>query len=70
MRLDIIEVRDNYMEYMEKYRKEGRRIYFQHETWEFRNMACTKVCNVLQKKQLLSVLQPNPDRKNALYCVM
>ena len=43
MRLDIIKMRDDYLERIEKYRKGGRRIYFQDETWVFENMRSGKV---------------------------
>ena len=36
-------MRYDYLEWIEKYRKEGRRIYFQDETWVFKNMTCSKV---------------------------
>ena len=43
MRQDIIEMRDNYLEWIDNYRKEGRSIYYQDETWVLKNMQCNKV---------------------------
>ena len=42
-REDIIKMRDYYLEWIYKYREEGRREYYQDETWGFKNMSCAKV---------------------------
>ena len=42
-REDIIKMRDDYLDWITKYREERRRIYYQDETWVFKNMACAKV---------------------------
>ena len=42
-REDIIKMRDNYLDWIAKYRKEGRRIYYRDETWVFKNMTRAKV---------------------------
>ena len=41
-REDIIKMRDDYLDWIQNYRTEGRRIYYQDETWIFKNMACGK----------------------------
>lgn len=42
-RKDIASMRDDYLEWITKYRKEGYSIYYQDETWVFKNMAPKKV---------------------------
>jgi len=42
-RVDIILMRDNYLEWISKYRESGHTIFYQDETWVFKNMACSKV---------------------------
>ena len=42
-RADIVSMRDNYLDWIAKYRTEGYRIYYQDETWVFKNMTCSKV---------------------------
>ena len=42
-RADVISMRDNYLDWISKYREEGYRIYYQDETWVFKNMSCNKV---------------------------
>ena len=37
-------MRDNYMNWILYYRNEKCRIYYQDETWVFKNMSCTIVC--------------------------
>ena len=36
-------MRDDYLDWVTKNREEGRRIYYQDETWVFKNMTCAKV---------------------------
>ena len=43
MRQGIIKMRDDCQEWMDKYRNEGRLIYYQDENWVFKNMVCNKV---------------------------
>lgn len=40
---DIQLMRDNYLEWIQNYRAEGYNIYYQDETWVFKNIACRKV---------------------------
>ena len=40
---DVVKMRNNYLTWIDKYRQEGYRIYYQDETWVFKNMTCTKV---------------------------
>ena len=40
---DVIKMRDDYLEWTEFYRDSGYRIYYQDETWVFKNMTCSKV---------------------------
>ena len=40
---DVIKMRDHYLEWIEFYRKSGYRIYYQDETWVFRNVTCSRV---------------------------
>ena len=42
-RTDVVSMRDNYLEWIAQYRAEGYRVYYQDETWVFKNMTCTKV---------------------------
>lgn len=42
-RQDIVSMRDNYLEWICKYRSEGYNIFYQDETWVFKNMAPKKV---------------------------
>ena len=41
-REDIIKMRDDYLDWIRKYREEGRRVYYQDETWVFKSMSCAK----------------------------
>ena len=41
-------MRDNYLDWISKYRAMGYRIYFQDETWVFKNMACSKAWKDIQ----------------------
>ena len=43
-REDIVKMRDDYLEWIEYYREQGYRIFFQDETLVFKNMTCSKVC--------------------------
>ena len=43
-RVDIIKMRDNYLDWIRKYREERCRVYYQDETWVLKNMSYTKVC--------------------------
>ena len=38
-----IKMRDDYLDWIRKYREEERRVYYQDETWVFKNMSCAKV---------------------------
>lgn len=40
---DIVSMRDNYLEWIDKHRQEGYDILFQDETWVFKNMCSKKV---------------------------
>ena len=42
-RSDITAMRDDYLEWVEKYRRGGYRIFYQDETWVFKNMAQRKI---------------------------
>lgn len=42
-REDIILMRDNYLEWINHYRENGFNIFYQDETWVFKNMTCSKV---------------------------
>ena len=39
----IVKMRDYYLEWIKKYRASGYRIFWQHETWVFKNMAQNKL---------------------------
>ena len=41
-------MRDDYLGSIDKYRKAGRRIYFQVETWLFENMSCSKGATIFE----------------------
>lgn len=41
-RADIIEMRDNYLNWIKFYRDKGYSIFYQDETWVFKNMVCSK----------------------------
>ena len=43
-RADVVEMRENYLLWVDKYRKEGREINFQDETWANENMGSNFVC--------------------------
>lgn len=47
MRQHIFKMRVHYLEWIEKYPKEGHRLYFQDEIWVFRNMDCNKFWTAL-----------------------
>ena len=49
-RPDIVTMRDNYLEWIQKYRDEGYNIYYQDETWVFKNMTTSKVWKDVIKK--------------------
>ena len=40
---DIICMRENYLDWINRYRNEGYRIFYQDETWVFKNMAQSKI---------------------------
>lgn len=42
-RKDVVAMRDNYLEWISKYRSEGYFIFYQDETWVFKNMAPKKI---------------------------
>lgn len=42
-RADIVSMRDNYLEWIQKYRSMGYSVYYQDETWVFKNMKSKKV---------------------------
>ena len=42
-REDIVETRDDYLDWIEQYREAGYTIYYQDETWVFTKMTCVKV---------------------------
>ena len=42
-REDIVKMRDDYVDWIEQYRDEGYRIYYQGETWAFKNRTSAKV---------------------------
>lgn len=42
-REDIVSMRDNYLEWISKYRDQGYQIFYQDETWVFKNMSPKKV---------------------------
>lgn len=41
-REDVVSMRDNYLEWIQKYRDNGYSIFYQDETWVFKNMTCKK----------------------------
>ena len=49
-RLDIVTMRDNYFEWIQKYRDEEYNIYYQDETKVFKNMTTSKVWKEVIKK--------------------
>ncbi len=42
-RADVISMRDNHLDWVKSYRENGYRIYYQDETWVFRNMSYSKI---------------------------
>ena len=50
-REDIMLMRDNYLEWIEKYRNEGYIIYYQDETWVFKNMSPSKSWKYLSHRE-------------------
>ena len=42
-RLDVISMRHSYLDWIHNYRQSGFRIYYQDETWVFKNMTCSKI---------------------------
>lgn len=40
---DVVSMKDNYLEWIKEYRKKGYRIFYQDETWVFKDMTCKKV---------------------------
>ena len=42
-RTEIMSMRDNYLDWMSKYRESRYRIHHQDETWVFKNMCCSKI---------------------------
>ena len=47
---DIVTMRGNYSEWVQKYRYEGYNIYYPDETWEFKNRTKSKVWKDVIKK--------------------
>lgn len=42
-REDVVSMRDNYLEWISSYREKGYEVYYQDETWVFKNMTSEKV---------------------------
>ena len=42
-RRNVVAMRDDYLEWIERYRKDGFSIFYPDETWVFKNMACFKI---------------------------
>ena len=42
-REDILKMRDDYLDWLDHYREQGYHIFYQDETWVFKNMTCSKV---------------------------
>ena len=42
-REDIVKMSDDYLDWIEQYREEGYTIYYQDETWVFKNITCAEV---------------------------
>ena len=51
-RSDITLMRDNYLEWIQNYRNDGYVIYYQDETWVFKNMALKKSWQFLSKYEI------------------
>lgn len=39
---DIVDMRDNYLDWVKKYRDIGYEIFYTDKTWVFKNMSCNK----------------------------
>ena len=42
-RADVITMRDSYLDWIRHYRESGYRVYYQDESWVFKNISCSKV---------------------------
>ena len=56
-REDIKTMRDNYLEWVKQYREEGYKIYYEDETWVFKNMTCSKVWSDTMDKSTTDVFK-------------
>lgn len=60
-REDIVSMRHNYLEWIDKYRQEGYDILFQDETWVFKNMTSKKVWKGTQGDSTSCILKTPSD---------
>ena len=67
-REDVTKMRDDYLDWIQNYRTEGRRIYYQDETWIFKDMACWKAWKDTVETLLMDALQFRPEKVSDQYC--
>ena len=58
----IVTMRDNYLEWIQKFRDEGYKIYYQDETWVFKNMTTSKVWEDPYKKSTDDLITAPSER--------
>ena len=59
-------MRDDHLDWIDIYRQEGRRAYYQDETWVFKNMTCTKMRKDIRENATEDVLHFSSGRRERL----
>ena len=70
MMRDIIKMRDDYQEWIDKYRNASRRIYYQDETWLFKNMVCNKIWKDIVGEATDDCFKVPSGKESGLYCLI
>ena len=56
-REDVVRMRSDYLQWVQKYRNEGYRVYYQDETWVFKNMTCTKIWRNTEEEEMEDIFK-------------
>ena len=69
-RSDIIEMRCDYLDYISEYREKGYQVFWQDETWVFKNMSKPKVWQIITKNSILynNYKVPSGSGERAIVC--
>ena len=67
-REDIIKMRDDYLNRIQKYREEGLRVYYRDENCIFKNMTCAELWRKSSAYLLIIALSYSLEDDSVLYC--